>query len=162
MGRKAFYRMSRLIFVQKLLHFEFFVIFVDNLYKNWTKFKFQVSLYWTIDVLQFMFTLAKIVTRSLQHIVGKQSMKSKGLPCDYHKLVMIFWVSLYMNCMSLNGWPISPNTKKLTSFLWRHILYYYIKSDIWANTLNILTEKCQNMEANISMNFRIKSFLWQW
>ena len=33
-------------------------------------------------------------------------------------------------------------------------MYYYIKSDILANTLNILTEKCQNMEANISMNFR--------
>ena len=81
-------------------------------------------------------------------------MKFKGLPCDCHELVMIFWVSLHRNCMSLNEGPIASYTKKLTSFLWRHILYYYIKSDILANTLNILTEKCQNMEANISMNFR--------
>ena len=64
---------------------------------------------------------------------------------------MIFWVSLYM---LLNEQLIAPSTKMLTSFLWGHILYYYIKSDILANTLNILTEKCQNMEANISMNFR--------
>ena len=30
----------------------------------------------------------------------------------------------------------------------------YIKSDILANTLNILREKCQNMEADISMNIQ--------